>query len=87
MSKTLSSAEATPTADFEQLMAELEQLVSKMEAGDLSLEASLEAYERGVRLSHLAQSRLQEAELRVQRLHEQSGQPEFVPLNEDERAL
>ncbi|WP_416886211.1 exodeoxyribonuclease VII small subunit [Marinospirillum sp.] len=83
MSET-SPAPVPAPADFEQLMAELEQLVNKMEAGDLSLEASLEAYERGVRLSHQAQTRLQEAELRVQRLHEQSGQAQFQPLTAED---
>ena len=43
-----STNEASPVAHFEQSLQELENLVEKMEAGDLSLEQSLTAYERGI---------------------------------------
>ncbi|MCP5266071.1 MAG: exodeoxyribonuclease VII small subunit [Burkholderiaceae bacterium] len=36
--------------DFEASMAELESIVDKMESGDLSLDASLAAYQRGAEL-------------------------------------
>ena len=48
--------------DFESSLAELEELVEVMEAGDLSLEASLEAFERGVKLTRACQSALKDAE-------------------------
>ena len=41
---------ASPPASFEQAMAELEQLVAQMEAGELPLEASVAAYKRGSEL-------------------------------------
>lgn len=41
---------ATRPASFEQAMAELEQLVAQMEAGELPLEASVAAYKRGSEL-------------------------------------
>ena len=77
-----SPAEASPVAHFEQSLDELEQLVEKMEHGDLSLEASLAAYERGVGLYRQCQAALEQAELRV-RLLSDPEQPEngeaFVP--------
>ncbi len=43
-------AEDSPVADFEASLDALEQLVEKMEHGEMSLEESLAAYERGARL-------------------------------------
>jgi len=56
--------------DFETAIEELEALVDQMEAGDLSLEASLVAYERGVRLTRHCQAALRNAELKIKRLTE-----------------
>ena len=44
------TTDASPVADFEQSLDALEQLVDKMEHGEMSLEDSLAAYERGVGL-------------------------------------
>jgi len=63
-----SSSEPSPVADFETSLDELEQLVEKMEHGDLSLEDSLAAYERGVGLYRRCQTALEQAELRVKLL-------------------
>ena len=43
-----SPADASPVADFEQSLDALEALVEQMERGEMSLEESLAAYERGV---------------------------------------
>jgi len=56
--------------NFEAALDELEQLVERMEAGDLTLEQSLAAFERGVVLTRDCQKALKEAELRVQALTE-----------------
>ena len=63
-----SASEASPVADFEQSLDALEQLVEKMEHGEMSLEDSLAAYERGVGLYRRCQSALEQAELRVRLL-------------------
>lgn len=62
------TTEASPVADFEQSLDALEQLVDKMEHGEMSLEDSLAAYERGVGLYRRCQSALEQAELRVRLL-------------------
>lgn len=58
----------SPVSEFEQSLDALEQLVEKMEHGELSLEESLAAYERGVGLYRRCQSALEHAELRVRLL-------------------
>jgi exodeoxyribonuclease VII small subunit len=64
-------ADLDPTIkDFEAAIAELETIVKKLEEGDLALEASLELYERGVRLSRFCHARLEEAERRIEILNE-----------------
>ena len=60
--------EIPPVADFEQSMLALEDLVGRMEAGDMTLEESLAAYERGVGLYRRCQGALEQAELRVRLL-------------------
>ena len=54
--------------DFEVALKELETLVSMMESGELSLDESLKAFERGIELTRKCQSSLEAAELRVQTL-------------------
>ena len=52
--------------DFEHALSELEQLVDKMENGELSLEQSLAAYEQGIKLTRECQQMLATAEQKVQ---------------------
>lgn len=55
---------ATP-ASFEQAMAELEQLVAQMEAGELPLEASVTAYKRGAELVRFCNAQLERVDQQV----------------------
>lgn len=66
--------------DFEAAIEELESLVDEMETGDLSLEASLVAYERGVKLTRFCQTALRNAELKVNQLTKDG---ELEPLDSD----
>ena len=56
--------------DFESALAELDTIVKALEEGDLSLERSLELYERGVQLSRFCHSKLEGAERRIEILNE-----------------
>jgi len=55
---------------FETALAELEQIVSKLEAGELTLEASLALFERGQELAEYCNNLLDQASLRVEQLTE-----------------
>jgi exodeoxyribonuclease VII small subunit len=63
MSKTPISAEQP--ASFEDAMAELEQLVARMEAGELPLEASVAAYKRGSELVKYCAAQLEKVDTQV----------------------
>lgn len=66
------------TPDFEASLSELETVVNQMEQGELSLEASLQAFEQGIRLTRECQSILNQAEQKVQVLIEQNGKLEAI---------
>ena len=66
--KKKTAASKENDVNFEAAMLELEQLVSQMEHGDLSLDDSLKAFERGVLLTRQCQKSLAEAELKVKML-------------------
>ena len=69
--------------DFETALAELEALVEKMEQGDLSLDESLQQFERGVQLTRSCQQALKDAEQKVQVLLKKSGQETLEPFDSD----
>jgi exodeoxyribonuclease VII small subunit len=59
------SASEQTSASFEDAMAELEQLVDRMEAGELPLEASVAAYKRGSELVKYCAAQLERVERQV----------------------
>jgi exodeoxyribonuclease VII small subunit len=65
---------------FEQSLVKLENLVEKMEAGDLTLEDSLKTFEEGIRLTRECQQALSQAEQKVKMLIEENGQLESREL-------
>lgn len=71
------------TQSFEDSLAELEQLVNRLERGELSLEESLQAFERGVNLTRTCQKSLHEAEQKVQILIEKSGSEALEPFPDE----
>ncbi len=58
----------TQDLTFETALAELEQIVSKLEAGELTLEESLALFERGQKLADYCNNLLDNASLRVEQL-------------------
>ena len=69
--------------NFEESLASLESLVTAMEDGDLSLEESLQAFEKGIRLTRECQSALQKAEQKVQVLINENGDPEQIDMDNE----
>ncbi len=60
---------------YEEALAELEQLVSRMEAGSLPLDQLLTAYQRGATLLKFCRSRLEAVEAQVKLLEDGQLQP------------
>lgn len=61
----MSKPSADAKLNFEQALAELEKIVSRMESGDLSLEQALAAHKRGLELARFCQQRLETAQQQV----------------------
>lgn len=70
--------------NFETALAELNQLVEKMEQGGLSLEQSLQDFERGIALTRQCQAALKTAEQKVKILLEKNGEGVLEPYSADE---
>jgi exodeoxyribonuclease VII small subunit len=71
---------AHPAESFETCLRELEKTVAELEGGDLSLERSLELFERGMSLSEDCRKRLEEAETRVETLVRKEGKMVAEPF-------
>jgi exodeoxyribonuclease VII small subunit len=69
---------------FEASLAELEEIVTKLEDGDLALEASLELFEKGIKLSRECRDRLTNAERRIEVLMKDANGLRAEPLDVDE---
>ena len=75
---------------FETALKQLEDVVLKLEKGELPLEESLRLYEEGIRLSRLCHGKLEEAEGRIEvllkdargeALKDAAGRPRTRPLS------
>jgi len=69
---------------FEDNLSRLEEIVKKIESGDLSLEDALKAFEEGIRLSRLCAKKLDESERRVEVLLKQEGELTAGPFSEED---
>ncbi len=66
---------------FEDALAELETVVQTLEAGDQTLDKSLEAFERGIALARFCQQSLSDADRKVQILLQEKGQAVLSDLD------
>jgi len=76
---------------FEDALKQLEEIVQRLEKGELALEESLRLYEEGIRLSRLCHGQLEQAEGRIEVLlkdargepvPDEKGRPRTEPLEE-----
>jgi exodeoxyribonuclease VII small subunit len=73
-----------PPLDFEAAMRDLEEIVERLEHGELPLEESLAAFERGVMLTRTCQAALKEAEQKVEILLKKAGGAAVEPFDAGE---
>ncbi|NEV60719.1 exodeoxyribonuclease VII small subunit [Thiorhodococcus minor] len=71
----------SPQPSFEQALGDLEAIVDALEKGDMPLEASLAAFERGVGLTRVCQQALDSAEQRVRILTDARPDAEPEPFD------
>ena len=78
------AAKSDATPDFEKALAELEEIVATLEKGDLSLDAALKHFERGIALTRQCQTSLKDAELKVEQLVERNGKQTLEPFESED---
>jgi exodeoxyribonuclease VII small subunit len=67
---------------FEEALGELEGIVQRLERGQLDLEASIGAYERGTLLRQHCAEKLRQAQMRVDKLtFDADGRAKLTPLD------
>jgi len=71
---------AKPVESFEHCLEDLEKVVRELEGGDLTLERSLELFERGMGLSESCRKQLEAAETRVDVLLRKEGKMTAEPF-------
>lgn len=77
-------AQAIEKMSFEDALRELEEIVRKLESGNVELEKSIEIYERGAKLKAHCESRLKSAELKIEQIVQGGdGKPGTEPASFD----
>ena len=72
---------------FEKAMTRLESIVEELERGDLNIDKSLEIFEEGIKMSRVCSKKLNEAEVKIEKLTKgKKGElvTELFPLNDND---
>jgi exodeoxyribonuclease VII small subunit len=87
-SQTRSQTGAAASPDFERALGELENLVQRLESGDLPLDEALQTFERGVALTRQCQGALKAAQQKVEILLKRSADAGVEPfaISDDDAA-
>ena len=64
----MAKTEALENLSFEEGLAELEKIVRQLETGGTDLKASIDAYERGMALKKLCETKLKEAQGKIEKI-------------------
>jgi exodeoxyribonuclease VII small subunit len=73
-------SDKTPKLSFEAALAKLETIVDAMESGDVPLAELLAQYEEGSKLLKVCESRLKDAELKIEKLKKTKDGAAFEPF-------
>ncbi|WP_181350058.1 exodeoxyribonuclease VII small subunit [Thalassobacillus sp. CUG 92003] len=77
------SEEQNQELSFEQAMKQLEELVEKLEEGDVPLEQAIQYYQEGMKLSKLCSDKLGRVEEQMQQIVNEHGEYEPFSVEED----
>ncbi|AUJ26310.1 MULTISPECIES: exodeoxyribonuclease VII small subunit [Virgibacillus] len=69
---------------FEEAMQQLEEVVEKLETGDVPLEKAISYYQDGMKLSKLCTDKLNQVEEKMTKIMNEQGELEGFPLQEEE---
>ena len=84
MAKSDESRQKAGEENFESALKSLEEIVQKLEEGNLSLDDSLKLFEEGIQLSRFCTKKLSEAEKKVEKLTKIGEEFKLEPLDIEE---
>jgi len=64
----MSEAKSIENMNFEQALAELEEIVKRIDTGQESLENTISSFERGIALKNFCENKLKEARLKIEKI-------------------
>ncbi|MGI4775948.1 MAG: exodeoxyribonuclease VII small subunit [Janthinobacterium lividum] len=70
----MSEPKSIETMSFEEALAELEQIVRKIDNGQENLESAISSFERGILLKTLCEKKLSEARMKIEKITKFDGQ-------------
>jgi len=73
----------TDPVSFEKALEDLETIIQELESGEVPLAELVEKYQAGSELLKVCNKRLEEAELKIQKLNIKNGQAEFEDLDSE----
>jgi len=80
----MSEPQAIEKLSFENALVELEGIVRSLETGEATLENSIDAYERGIKLKNHCESKLREAQAKIEKISiSQDGTISTQPLDSE----
>lgn len=74
----------TNEISFEEALEKLEEIVSKLEAGDVPLEKAIEYYAEGSKLSKLCHDKLTKADKQLKEIMNENGEKDSFIIQEEE---
>tara|TARA_B100001989_G_C24542455_1_gene468483 strand:+ start:2252 stop:2500 length:249 start_codon:yes stop_codon:yes gene_type:complete len=81
----MSEPQAVDTLSFEDALVELETIVRKLETGEAPLDDSISAYERGIKLKKHCESKLRDAQEKIEKISiDPDGKVTTQPLDTEE---
>jgi len=84
--KTAAQTGSANDLPFEEALKKLESVVESMESGELPLESLLARFEEGTRLVKACQTKLEEAEIKINKLEKNAtGEPVLKPADDSLR--
>ena len=63
---------------FEKAIEELEDIIKSLEQGDVPLDDTIELYERGAKLKDFCEKKLEEAEIKIKKINENTKTKEII---------
>ena len=70
----MSSNSKKKSLNFESTLDEIEKIIESLQEGNLSLEDSIKAYEKGISLTKACQKMLSDPELKIKKLSSKEGE-------------